>query len=161
MDEPGKIAAVHEASLSREKPGEEPTAEISKETLAMPLLREGAIDGENPGRETPGRETTGREMTRTETYSREASVRQTRDQKMLAGRTIDPDTAPLGVMQAMIMHAFQLKRIYREAFILCDIQGRSISEAAFILGAEPSAVSARLDRARRQMSEVSRGLCEH
>ena len=79
---------------------------------------------------------------------------------MIAGRTIDPDTAPLGVMQAMIMHAFQLKRIYREAFILCDIQGRSISEAAFILGAEPSAVSARLDRARRQMSEVSRGLCE-
>ena len=70
------------------------------------------------------------------------------------GKAPDPQNASLDDMQIMIMQAFHLKRIYREAFILCDVQGRSINEAAFILGAEPADVSARLDRARRQMNEV-------
>ena len=73
---------------------------------------------------------------------------------------VDPQSAPAGVIQAVMLHALQLRQPYREAFILCDIQGRSVPEAAMLLGVQPSAVTSRLVRARRQLSEVTRGLCE-
>jgi predicted DNA-binding protein (UPF0251 family) len=66
---------------------------------------------------------------------------------------------PSGVMQAVLMHALQLKRRCREVFLLCDVQRHSIPEAAMILGISRTAVSRRLHRARRRMSEVVEHLC--
>ena len=61
---------------------------------------------------------------------------------------------PLGVMQAVLMHALQLRRSCREVFLLCDIQRHSVREAALILGISRAAATRRLQRARRRMDEV-------
>jgi len=66
---------------------------------------------------------------------------------------------PSGVMQAVLMHALQLRRRCREVFLLCDIQRHSIPEAAIILGISRTAASRRLHLARRRMNEVVEHLC--
>lgn len=68
--------------------------------------------------------------------------------------------APTGVVQAIVMHALQLRHTYREVFVLCDIQGRSVRDTAAILGIGPAAVMTRLLRARHQMREMTAHLCE-
>jgi len=57
-----------------------------------------------------------------------------------------------GAFQRIVLHAFGLRPVYRDVLLLCDIQGFTIDEAAAILDIDPSAVSARLDRARRQLN---------
>jgi DNA-directed RNA polymerase specialized sigma24 family protein len=64
-----------------------------------------------------------------------------------------------GVMQAVLMHALQLRRSFREVFLLCDIQRHSVSEAAAILGISRTAANRRLLLARRRMGEVIESLC--
>jgi DNA-directed RNA polymerase specialized sigma24 family protein len=54
--------------------------------------------------------------------------------------------------QRIVLHAFGLQPIYREVFLLCDVQECTIAEAAEILNISPKAVSARLLRARRAVS---------
>ena len=66
---------------------------------------------------------------------------------------------PSGVMQAVLMHALQLRRNCREVFLLCDIQRHSLTEAALILGISRTAANRRLRRARRRMDEAIRHLC--
>jgi DNA-directed RNA polymerase specialized sigma24 family protein len=66
---------------------------------------------------------------------------------------------PSGVMQAVLMHALQLRRSCREVFLLCDIQRHSVSEAAMILGISRAAALRRLQLARRRMDEVIERLC--
>ena len=66
---------------------------------------------------------------------------------------------PSGVMQAVLMHALQLRRNGREVFLLCDIQRHSLAEAAAILGISQSAAKRRLLLARRRMDEVIERLC--
>jgi DNA-directed RNA polymerase specialized sigma24 family protein len=66
---------------------------------------------------------------------------------------------PSGVMQAVLMHALQLRRSCREIFLLCDIQRHSISDAAAILGISPVSAKRRLQVARRRMDEVIERLC--
>jgi predicted DNA-binding protein (UPF0251 family) len=66
---------------------------------------------------------------------------------------------PSGVMQAVLMHALQLRRSCREVFLLCDIQRHSISEAAEILGITRAAAYKRLRLARQRMDEVIERLC--
>ena len=66
---------------------------------------------------------------------------------------------PAGVMQAVLMHALQLRRSCREVFLLCDIQRHSVAEAAAILGISRSAAKRRLLLARRRMDEVIERLC--
>ena len=66
---------------------------------------------------------------------------------------------PSGVMQAVLMHALQLRRSYREVFLLCDIQRHSLSQAAEILGITRAAAYKRLRLARRRMDEVIERLC--
>lgn len=61
--------------------------------------------------------------------------------------TSDPDAVKRSVMQALF-----LRPIFRRAFLLCDVQGFTVTEAADILGIGPAAVKARLDRARRLLS---------
>ncbi len=68
-------------------------------------------------------------------------------------------TIPSGVMQAVLMHALQLRRNCREVFLLCDIQRHSISEAAEILGISRAATNKRLRQARQRMNEVIERLC--
>jgi predicted DNA-binding protein (UPF0251 family) len=62
-------------------------------------------------------------------------------------------------MQAVLMHALQLRRSCREVFLLCDVQRHSISEAAEILGISRAAAHKRLRLARHRMNEVIDHLC--
>ena len=66
---------------------------------------------------------------------------------------------PSGVMQAVLMHALQLRRSCREVFLLCDIQRHSLAEAAQILGISRAAAHRRLRLARHRMDEVIEQLC--
>jgi len=69
-------------------------------------------------------------------------------------------STPNGVLQAVVMHAWQLRRDCREVYVLCDIQGCSITEAATNLGINVDVVISRLKRARNQMEGVVTRLCE-
>lgn len=53
--------------------------------------------------------------------------------------------------QAMVMQALQLRRVYREVYILCDIKGYTLAEAAHLLNISEDAAHRRLRRARGQM----------
>ena len=55
-------------------------------------------------------------------------------------------------LERIVMHAFGLRPVIRRAFLLCDIRGFTVAEAAAILGISPAAVIARLNRARREMN---------
>jgi DNA-directed RNA polymerase specialized sigma24 family protein len=66
---------------------------------------------------------------------------------------------PSGVMQAVLMHALQLRRSCREVFLLCDMQRHSVTEAAAILGISRSAAKRRLLLARQRMDDVIERLC--
>jgi DNA-directed RNA polymerase specialized sigma24 family protein len=55
--------------------------------------------------------------------------------------------------QALVMQALQLRRIYREVFILCDIKSYTVAETAAILGISEDSVTRRLRRARSQMRD--------
>jgi DNA-directed RNA polymerase specialized sigma24 family protein len=62
------------------------------------------------------------------------------------------DAGQHDALEANVMHAIGVGPLFRKAYLLCDIQGLTIDDAAGILGISPSAVSIRLDRARRAMS---------
>jgi DNA-directed RNA polymerase specialized sigma24 family protein len=66
---------------------------------------------------------------------------------------------PSGVMQAVLMHALQLRKSCREVFLLCDIQHHSLAEAAHILGISHATANRRLRLARSRMDEVIERLC--
>jgi DNA-directed RNA polymerase specialized sigma24 family protein len=66
---------------------------------------------------------------------------------------------PSGVIQAVLMHALQLRRSCREVFLLCDIQRHSLADAAAILGISPVVAKRRLQLARRRMDDVIDRLC--
>jgi DNA-directed RNA polymerase specialized sigma24 family protein len=55
--------------------------------------------------------------------------------------------------QKIVMRAFDLDPMNRDAFLLCDIQGFTIREAAFALEVTPDVLTNRLDRARRHMNK--------
>jgi predicted DNA-binding protein (UPF0251 family) len=69
-------------------------------------------------------------------------------------------STPNGVLQAVVMHALQLRKECREVYLLCDIQGCSITETAATLGVSVDVVIRRLKRARDQMEGVIGRLCE-
>jgi DNA-directed RNA polymerase specialized sigma24 family protein len=71
----------------------------------------------------------------------------------------EPRNIPSGVMQAVLMHALQLRKSCREVFLLCDIQRHSVAEAAQILGIRRATANRRLRQARRRMAEVIERLC--
>ena len=68
---------------------------------------------------------------------------------------------PSWVVQAVVMHALQLRSDYRDVFMLCELQGHSIPDTAAILGIGPAVVASRLKRARRRMGEVVGHLSAH
>lgn len=69
-------------------------------------------------------------------------------------------STPNGVLQAVVMNALQLRRECREVYVLCDIQGCSVTETAATLGVSVDVVIRRLNRARKQMEGVITRLCE-
>jgi DNA-directed RNA polymerase specialized sigma24 family protein len=75
-------------------------------------------------------------------------------------RSLEQPDIPSGVMQAVLMHALQLRPSCREVFLLCDIQRHSVSEAAVILGISRTTAKRRLLLARRRMDEVIERLLE-
>ena len=56
------------------------------------------------------------------------------------------------VLQKMMALALGLSPAFRKAFLLCDVHGFSVEEAAVILGINPAAVVIRLNRARRELN---------
>ncbi len=79
--------------------------------------------------------------------------------KELQRNLSDEQKIPSGVMQAVLMHALQLRRSCREVFLLCDIQRHSLADAAAILGISQAAAKRRLELARRRMNDVIERLC--
>lgn len=55
-------------------------------------------------------------------------------------------------LERIVKHAFRLSPAFRRAFLLCDIQGFTVDEAAGILCISPTAVTLRLNRARRELN---------
>jgi DNA-directed RNA polymerase specialized sigma24 family protein len=69
----------------------------------------------------------------------------------------DPrETLPTG-FQRTVMRAFDLEPHSREVFLLCDVQGFTIREAAFVLGISRDTAEARLENARRDLSQLQQG----
>jgi DNA-directed RNA polymerase specialized sigma24 family protein len=62
--------------------------------------------------------------------------------------------ASAGALQVVLMYALQLRQDLCEVFILCDVQGCSIAEAAGLLLINSELVAKRLKKARRQMEGV-------
>ena len=63
-------------------------------------------------------------------------------------------SASSGALQVVLMYALQLRQELCEVFILCDVQGCSIAEAAGLLLINSDMVAKRLKKARRQMEGV-------
>jgi DNA-directed RNA polymerase specialized sigma24 family protein len=57
-----------------------------------------------------------------------------------------------GGFQKIILHIFEMRPVYRDALLLCDIQGFTIAEAAAILDICAARLTARLDSARRRLN---------
>lgn len=55
--------------------------------------------------------------------------------------------------QKLMMHAFSLPAVLRKVFLLCEVRGFSIAEAARILGKSITVATSRLEQARREMGE--------
>ena len=59
-----------------------------------------------------------------------------------------------GVFQCVILRAFELRKGYRDVFLLKEIQGYSLGEIAAILGISIDTALARLKRARRAIGHL-------
>ena len=58
------------------------------------------------------------------------------------------------IREALVRALSSLERHYREAFVMRDVQGLSISETSVILGISPGAVKTRLRRARLTLRDI-------
>jgi DNA-directed RNA polymerase specialized sigma24 family protein len=54
--------------------------------------------------------------------------------------------------KCVVLHAFSLRRQFRDVFLLCEIQEMTVAEAAVILNISAELVQTRLDRARREIA---------
>jgi RNA polymerase sigma factor (sigma-70 family) len=70
------------------------------------------------------------------------------------GQTIS-DMEKWGNFQRVLLHAFELRQLYREVFLLRDIQGHTLSEVASILGVSRDTAAARLKQARRELQRFA------
>jgi DNA-directed RNA polymerase specialized sigma24 family protein len=61
-------------------------------------------------------------------------------------------------LERIVILAFQLLPVFRKAFLLCEIQGLTVAEAAAILRISPQAVAIRLERARKEVDRRSQAL---
>lgn len=77
---------------------------------------------------------------------------------MIMTQTFQGKDVSSGVVQAVLMHALQLRRGCREVFLLCDVQRCSLAEAALILGISRIAAKRRLQLARQRMQDATETL---
>jgi len=77
---------------------------------------------------------------------------------MIMTRAFQHKDVSSGVMQAVLMHALQLRRSCREVFLLCDVQQCSLAEAALILGISQITAKRRLRLARQRMQDATETL---
>lgn len=59
-----------------------------------------------------------------------------------------------GAFQCALLRAFELRKAYRDVFLLKDIQGRTLSEIAVILGISIDTALERLKHARREIGHL-------
>ena len=59
-----------------------------------------------------------------------------------------------GAFQCAILRALELPKVYREVFLLKEIQGHSLAEIAAILGISIDTARVRLERARREIGHL-------
>jgi RNA polymerase sigma-70 factor (ECF subfamily) len=73
----------------------------------------------------------------------------------LADRSISPEDAALTGEREYALKAalLELPEVYREAIILCDIEGMSYEETAAALGVNLGTVKSRISRGRRELRE--------
>ena len=64
---------------------------------------------------------------------------------------VEQEVSAQRIFQRVVTLAFGLRPVLRKVFLLCDIRGCTIADAAAILGISPAAVTARLTRARREI----------
>ena len=62
-------------------------------------------------------------------------------------------------MQAVLMHALQLRKSCREVFLLCDIQRHSVAEAAQILGIRRATANRTGERPKQSLLGEARAEC--
>jgi DNA-directed RNA polymerase specialized sigma24 family protein len=67
-----------------------------------------------------------------------------------ARETLSPMDGP-GTFQCLLLRALELRKIYRDVFLLRDLQGHPIPEIAAQLGISVETARARLKRARREV----------
>jgi hypothetical protein len=70
----------------------------------------------------------------------------------MKNKVINQEVSNRGVLHKKRVHAFGLRPIFCKVFLLCDIAGCTIAEAAGVLGIGPAAVALRLARARREIN---------
>jgi DNA-directed RNA polymerase specialized sigma24 family protein len=70
---------------------------------------------------------------------------------------LDPRETLPTEFQKTVMRAFDLDALSREVFLLCDVQGFTLREAAFVLGISRDTAEARLENARRDLSQLQQG----
>ena len=68
------------------------------------------------------------------------------------GSAMDMAAGEKSEFQKTIMRAFHLDPVSRDIYLLCDIQGFTCREVAFVLGMSLGEVTARLADARRDMN---------
>jgi DNA-directed RNA polymerase specialized sigma24 family protein len=68
------------------------------------------------------------------------------------GLAMDMAKQEKGEFQRTVMRAFRLDPVSRDIYLLCDIQGFTSREVAFVLGMSLGEITARLDHARRDMN---------
>jgi DNA-directed RNA polymerase specialized sigma24 family protein len=59
-----------------------------------------------------------------------------------------------GAFQCALLRAFELRKAYRDVFLLKDIQGRTLSEIAVILGISIDTALERWQHARREIGHL-------
>ena len=72
---------------------------------------------------------------------------------LLETRRVHSQLEEPGAFQCLLLRAFQLPRVYREVFLLKEIQGHAIAEIATTLGITVDTALARLKRARREIGD--------
>ncbi len=65
------------------------------------------------------------------------------------------DMEESGTFGRLLLRAFELRQPYRDVFLLRDIQGHTLSEAAGILGVSRDTAVARLKQARHELQRFA------
>ncbi len=93
-----------------------------------------------------------------------SSATDTTEQAPPADRDVQETTRPewdylteLDELEHIARRAQRIRPALRRVFLLCDVAGRTLADAAAVLGISPAAAKLRLDWARREMQAAGAG----